>query len=112
MRFDYKVIRSFETAFKEFEKSKDNNMEIYNVDSISETLILRIENFLLKSSAIFEIRNKYPFWIPDATSLYRFLMNGNRKLKIKNKLKALFKSSDKYKVYFYFSENKIVVEKR
>lgn len=115
MRFDYKVIGSFETAFKEFEKSKDNNMEIYNVDSISETLILRIENFLLKSGATFEIfriGNENSSWIPDTTSLYGALVNANVKLKIKSVLGKLFKISDKYKVYFYFSENKIVVEKR
>lgn len=114
MKFDYKVIRSFETAFKEFEKSKDNNMEIYNVDSISETLILRIENFLLERGAIFEIfciGNEYSSLIPDTTSLHGALANANVKLKIKSVVGKLFKSSDKYKVYFYFSENKIVVEK-
>lgn len=115
MKFDYKVIRSFETAFKEFEKSKDNKMEIYNVDSISEISILRIENFLLESGATFEIfriGNEYPSWIPNTTSLYGALANENAKLKIKSAFVKLFRSSDKYKVYFYFSENKIIVEKR
>lgn len=117
MKFDYKVIRSFETAFKEFEKSKDNNMEIYNVDSISETSILIVENFLLRSGAIVEIvriGSELPSWAVVALndSLSGYLIKENNKLKVKNRVVNLFKSLVKYNVYFYIPENKIVVEKK